>query len=435
MADMKRVAIVGDSPLVTSGFAAVTKMTTNAFVEDGTFDVAVLGQLDIKIRDNRELPYWYVPTCVHDQGGYQMTIDFLQAVEPDVIFVVGDPGSIYARLQQLNITGKMREFGRSICYFPIEGLPIQPAYAKVASSFDFPVTYCEFGAQAFKDDYNMNVYHAYHGLDHGPFEEYDTEVKVALRKKVGWHGRFIVTQVGVNKRTNRYPVLIEAMGILLEQGYDDIYMYLHTSPVDVNKGGDMAGWSLGWHVDAYKARDKYGKSHILFAPEYLEGGHIYRGVKYKLPVEELLELDDEEFDGSPESRRARTFAKMGYITRLNVANLYIDVASAHGWNLPAGEAMLCGLPVAMADDGFARSETYIGHRAAYPMAVSPVPDYWHTGAKLPLVSVEEIVETIKAFYHDSVLCEDWARKGKEWASTLKWKPTTDLFVEAAKGLA
>lgn len=434
---MKRVALIGDSPLVTSGFAQIMKMTVDAFLEDGTFDVAVLGTIDTKIRDQRELPYWYVPVCSHDQSGSHILIDFLQATRPDVIFTVADPGSLYNRLQQLNMAG-MREFARSIFYFPIEGLPIQPAYAKVASSCDFPVTYCKFGAKALKDEYNLVVQYAYHGADHGPFEQYDAETRRELRKKVGWHGKFIVCQVGVNKRTNRYPVLLKAMGVLLEQGYDDIYMYLHTSPIEVHPGSNMAGWALGWMIDHtdIMARDKFGKSHVLFAPEYLEGGHIYRGVKYRLPVDEILALDvDEEFDGSPESRRAQVFGKTGFVARMNMLDMYIDVASAHGWNLPLSEAMRCGIPGATVDDGFARTEVYVETGAAYPMQPSPVSDYWHTGVELPLVGVEEVVETIKKFYHDTELRETYAKKGKEYADSLKWKPTIDLFVEAAKGLA
>jgi len=429
---VKTLALIADSPMITSGFAQPARMVVDAFVLDGTFDVAILGCLDTKVRDHRFLPYMYQPVSEQDREGYQITLAFLNAVRPDVIMMIGDPGALANRIKLFTMTG-LRGLARSMCYFPVEGLPFQPAYASAVAAFDYPVTYCKFGADFINQKYNMHIDYVGHGADHGPFEQYDPGVREALRERIAWNDRFIIGMAGINKRGNRYPVLVQAMGILLAQGYDDIFMYLHTSPVDAS---GLQGWGLNWMIDEYQARDKYGKSHILFAPEYLEGGHIYRGVDYKLPVDKLLDMDVlEAFDGSPESRRAGIFSRMGYITRMNMLDMYIDVASVHGWNLPLSEAMKCGVAGATVDDGFARSEVYIQTEAAYPMQPSPVPDYWHTGAELKLVDVDVVVDTIKKFYHDSELRWHWAQRGKFYADTLKWQPMTDMFLEAAKKLA
>jgi hypothetical protein len=335
-------------------------------------------------------------------------------------------------MQILGMAG-MRSLARSILYFPIEGLPVSTTHARGIQQFDYPVTYCNFGRVHMKELYNLDVDNAAHGFDHGPFAPEPEDLVRQVRKVINFNDKFIVGMVGVNKRTNRYPVLLKAMEILLERGYDDIFMYLHTTPYDVFKG-EMAGWALGDLKEIYNTRDKHGKSHIIFPPEYNDGGrHVYRGIKYKVDMKEALEIKLPD-DLSAESVKASTFAALGYIARLNVLDMYIDVASAHGWNLPLGEALKCGIPGATVNDGFARTEIYCDTNAAYPMETSGVPDYWHTGGELPLVSAETVADTIMKFYHDSDLRRKYADRGKQFVDSLLWKPTTDMFVEAARSL-
>lgn len=429
-----KVSIIGDSPLVTSGFAAVTKMVTKAFV-DAKFDVSVLGCLDSKVRDTRKLPYFYYNVASSDLLGFGGMLGFLQQTKPDVLFMVGDPGTLANRVKQFTMTG-IKGVARSICYFPVEGLPFQPGYASAIAQFDYPVTYCAFGMKAFKKEYNMKVDYAWHGMDHAPFEEYGFGVRKEMRARAGFTDDvFLVSATGVNKRTNRYPVLIEAMARLLELGHDDIYMYLHTSPMDKN-GGLMAGWDLSWMIDSYGARDKFGKTHILFPPEQLGGEDLYRGISYKgkKTIDELLKTP-KSGEGRSEADHVEFFGSLPFIARMNLPDMFIDAGSCHGFNLCLGEFMCCGVPCATVDDGFARSEIYVETGAAYGMKPSPTPDYWHTGAKLMLVDVDTVVDTILALKADDVMRDTIAKKGKEFAESLKWSVLTDALVEAVSKLA
>lgn len=409
-----RVAYVGDSPFIYSGFGVVAKAILSRLDPD-IFDVSALGTMfhHYPSRDaTKSIPAldYYTPTCVHDSMGFKAIVEFLQYANPDVLFFIGDPGTLRNRFSTLMMTGLQNAIP-AVTYFPLEGAPFNPHIVEQANMVKGPVTYTKWGADILKG-MEVEVDWVWHGADHAPFEQYSDDVRSKLRELVGWRDRFVVGTVGVNKRTNRQPVMIETMRILKDRGFDDVQLYMHCQTV-----GDMVmgGWDLGWLIEAYGVEDS-----VQLKPNQAE--HQYIGRPRVGTLEEMLNRPN------PQSKEDEmdNLAALDFVSLLNVPDLYIDPASAHGFNLPAAEAARCGVPIAVVDDKFARSEIF--GSCAYMMNPSAT-DYWHTGAVLPLVSPTVLADTVDKFYSDSELCLSVGAQSKGFFDAIKWDPVADLFTE------
>lgn len=427
---MHKVSIIGDG-LITSGFANATRQVAEGFLRLG-WEVAWLGVMDSAYPDRETLEkYWYWPVERRDQLGFSIQLQFLIDTKPDVIFIKSDPGTLASRLDRFSIIGLNKR--PIIAYFPVEGLPISPVYGVAANSVSYPITYCKFGSEALYNQYGVNCDWAWLGLDHADFGPLDPMLRCAVREKLGWTNRFVVTCVGTNKRSNRYPEIIRAIGNLVQSGYDDIFAYLHTSPQPLGSGDDviapvMAGWPLTWLTEHYKTVDRYGVNHVIFPPKYKNNAYaVYRGADYdkSKDVEYALSLRAET-----EEERQIVLSLLDYKTRLGISDVFLDAASVHGFNLPLGEAIACGVPAISVNDGLCRSEVF--GDVALMMEPSMTVDHWHTGSQLKLVPMEAIEEAIIDLYADGKRRDRMSMGGIEWAKGVKWETPVNMITEAAK---
>ncbi len=409
-----RVAYVGDSPFIFSGFGVVANAILSRLDPD-IFEVSVLGTMFHHYPSQEaleEIPalVYYTPSCVHDSMGFKAIVEFLQYVNADVLFFIGDPGTLRNRFSTLMMTG-LQSAIPAVTYFPLEGAPFNPHIVEQASMVHGPVTYTKWGADIL-DSMGAPVDWVWHGADHAEFTRHSDDVRKTLKKLVGWDDRFAVGLVGVNKRTNRQPVMVETMRILKDRGIDDVQLYMHCQTV-----GDMVmgGWDLGWMIEAFDVKDC-----VQLKPNQAE--HQYIGRPRVGTLEEVLNRP------MPKSKddALDNLMSLDFVAMMNLFDLYLDPASAHGFNLPAAEAARCGIPVATVDDKFARTEIF--GDCAYMMNPSGA-DYWHTGAALPLVSPNTLANTIEAFRDDRALGEEVAARCKGFFDTVTWDPVAELFTE------
>lgn len=411
-----RVAYIGDSPFIFSGFGVVAKAILSGLDPD-IFDVSVLGTMfhhypDFNAKEEIPALEYYTPTCVHDSMGFKAAIEFLQHSNPDVLFLIGDPGTLRNRFSTMMLTGLQGAIP-AVTYFPLEGAPLNPHIVQQATMVHGPVTYTKWGADLLNEmNGNANVDWVWHGVDHAPFKKYDEGVRKRLRQLVGWQDRFVVGFVGVNKRPNRQPAMIEMARILKDMGRDDLMLYMHCQ-----SNGDMlmGGWDLPWIIEAFDVIDQ-----VQMKPNQIE--HQYIGRPRIGTLEEVLNRP------LPKNKEEETenLITLDFISLLNIFDLYLDPASAHGFNLPAAEAARCGVPVATVDDKFARSEIFGG--CAY-MMVPSATDYWHTGAVLPLVSPKRLADTVVEFWDDELMRKTIASDCLRRFGRLNWKPAVDLFTD------
>lgn len=408
---MIRVGYIGDSPFINSGFGTVANALFKR-MDAEKFQISVLGTMYQGYPTKEEMASieaidYYMACCIHDLMGFKTAIDFIQAVNPDVLFFIGDPGSLRNRFSSIMLSGKMGILP-AVTYFPLEGAPLNPHIVEQARMVHGPVTYTKWGADLMQE-YDTCVDYVWHGVDHADFRQYDKQTKDYLRKLVGWDDKFVVGLIGVNKRTNRQPVMIEAAKLLKEMNRD-VLIYLHCQ-----EQGEMfmGGWELGCMIDSYDVTDR-----VILKPN--QGEHKYIARPRTGTLEKMLSTPLP----MTEVEKKDNLAALDFVSLLNCFDLYLDPASAHGFNLPAAEAARCAVPVATVDDCFARTEIFSD--VAY-MMMPTANDYWHTGAVLPLVSPKRIVDTIIRFMDDPEYAESIGQRCKEKFDKVIWQPAADLF--------
>lgn len=432
---MKTIAIIGDSPFVTSGLARITEAAVRGFVQDG-WRVAVLCVLDEHRRDNpwgESGPVWYYPVDAGDKLGHRTTLRFLDDVNPDCILLNHDPGTCFNRIYALKNsvwgcqdqqTGGIEWMTPIVAYMPIEGLPIPKDYLAAFANVTRAATWTAWGQQELA---KRGVYVDYIGLgaDHADFKPLPEPHRRRLRKLFGLDKYFNIMVLSGNTRKARLAVMIHAAAILRARGVTDFSIYLHTNPLlDPRRS-----WSNSGPHNLYDLIEMYGAQGtehnlIWFPPEY--AGSYDRtqwdGVDYEADIDQLLEI---ETPSQHPEEWSKMWSTLGLTARYNCFDLFMDVNSNHGWNLPAAEAMKCGVPVAMVDDGFAR--THIFRDTVFRMLPTGL-DYWHTGVKLPLVSPEVVADTIEWCMRNPQELQAKARQGLTLAQTWRWEDTAQGLV-------
>lgn len=388
--DKLKVSFWSDSPYVTSGFGAVNKMIIQAALKRD-WEISVLGALDFTMDPVRikAAPFNYFPTISGDEMGERFSPDFIRITKPDRIFLLGDPGSLDRRLYILRNTGMTSDGCKVITYFPIEGLPLFPSIANQARSSDAPITYCKFGQEELKKEGVDNVGQAYHGWDHYTPESFTAEEKQHLKNIFGFNDSFVVAQIGVNKRTNNQPKVIEAASIIKKNWPNkasNIIFYLHCKAVDQHI---LGGYDLTWMPNSYDVTDM-----ILIKPDKGEYKYAYEPYKDKeMNKEFFLNL---KRPPKWEDRMA-LWHIAPYSIKMNCFDLVIDPSSVQGFGLPPLEAIVTGIPIISVNDGTCRSEIY--GDVCYMMEPDPENySIWHLGTKLIEISANQIATAVIDWY-------------------------------------
>lgn len=432
-----RVTTMSDHVRLTTGFAQVTKQINNGFHRAG-FDLSHLGIWEGQATMPGEFPYYVEAVCPHcDTFGTRKLAEFVRRRAPEVFFSLADPGTQYNRLAalvptfamptQLRVSG-VKPPCPILLYMPIEGVPIAEDYLAVIRFVQETggrvVVYAQCQADAVEAQSGLKVDWAYHGSNHAPFRRYPEGDRMKLRQQVGFESprRFVVMNVARNKRTNRHPEYIKAAAMLQEMGHTDVLFYLHCDPEDRYGIEAMQGWNLNaiaaqYGVWGHTGADAY-KNMVVFPPRKIDQIH---GITYNRRPGEYVQ-----------GQRGQAFESLSFIDRMNVSDIYMDASSVQGFGLPAVEAMRCGLPLFVTDDGFTRREVL----GDVPYWLRPyATDYWQTGATLHLVSAEEIVKAILwAKSHPDEL-ETMRQMSVAHAQTLTWQPLQEMLIGHVEALA
>lgn len=421
-----KVLVWSDSPFITSGFGLVTKQVLQGFLDDPEIEVAALGRMQYVQPENPG--FLYQTTHPSDPDGRQIIGPFAEAFQPDVLWIMYDPGNLVRFLEESMMWAEPLQQWPIIAYFPIEGyairdgkkVPGSSAFTYLAQQVTMPVTWTKCGAEALVND-NLGlkgkVQHVGLGFDHAPFEPLDEADRQHLRRIVGIDDRFVIMNACLQKRIKQIPYLMEAIQILVGRGYNDVFLYLHTK---ARMGHLMDGWDLN-DVRRHMGLEKY----VMFDPN---PSHQYLGVPYhnEEVVEEVLKMQKPP---TPQQRGA-IFAALPLATRYAMADLYVDVASVEGWCLPLGEAMACGVPGISVDDGFVRREVF--GQGAY-MVTPYFYDTWRTGSQLALVHPRDVANAIEAMMEDN-LRQLYVDAGMKVVNEHTWDNARSFFGKAVRQL-
>jgi len=399
---MMKILYISHSPSLKTGFGMVSRHICQGFHARGA-EIVCLGSGQTEEGfDPSPFPFKIRPVPREDYTGWTLFPSMLRDEKPDLIFLNFE---LMACAEWINII--LRETRRVpiLLYYSIEGFPIYKPWHVPIKLADAAVTYTRFGSEKTKVAVGREVPHLYHGVDRQTFFPLPEEQREAIKEKLGWSGRFVVTFVGVNRLSKQQPKLIEAISLLRQQGMEDIYCYLHCHPFEKHRYG---GWNLAEIANVRGVADR-----IIFrdgsAADFLARQKSKEKIAEPPPSASLME-------------------------RYNATDLYLHPSKVEGFGLPLIEAMACGIPLAHTDDGSVMNEICgeVGHRI--PVADH---DYATFGAKYFILSAEKIAETILYFRRALVKKESlryWREAGPERAKAFDWDRTSDGFMEIARKL-
>lgn len=441
-----KVAIFGDDPNITTGFATVSRAITKGLLAKG-FRVAVLGIQNPIIGKGRLVPEdmkrifneavfdkdnhtaqqmqqsFYDKLadielcttwrgCPHDGSGFDLIPQFMEVEKPDVVFINYDPGNIR------NILDKLRDTKHNapiVAYVPIEGSPVIPQYIDLLRTIKVmngePILYTHWGIEAVKKANGpASLKSVYHGADHENFRQLDPETRKALRTAVGWGDKKVMMFVGRNKRTKGIDTLLQTAKLLKEQGRDDIVWYIHTHVWDVMPNSSMP---LDQLVRIYGIADR------VFFPDI---NHQVYGIPYDKPASYgTIEEGD-----SIRKIYQTNLNSLSMIERYNIADVFVNASEIEGHGLPYLEAMGCGLPVISVDDKAVQQEI-LADAAMYVPAHHF--DVFHTGARLAQANPSDIAKAIVELTGNDVLYNEMKQAGLKRYQNFKWDKTVDVIAK------
>lgn len=305
-----RVLIVGDSPRLTTGFGRVNAEAVKAFKAQG-WEVASLGGLtDETTPITDDGIKMFTPSGYKgDVWGFYDVPKVIKKYKPDLVFGTCDPGTV------VTASSVIPEGQKVLFYSPIEGEPLSSRqWQRTLRALPF-FTCSEYGVKVAKDGLDKDIDYVYHGIDHETFNVQPrmNGMRDAVRKRMGWEGKFVVMTVSTNVRRKQIPRIIEALSILRHRyGQKDIVLYLHTVPF-------QHYWLDGWNLP--EITEMYGVQDIC----------------YFNPLMSKMNASVPEITGNPESP--------GLVEIYNSADVFVLASQVEGFGLPIAESMACGLPV------------------------------------------------------------------------------------------
>jgi glycosyltransferase involved in cell wall biosynthesis len=302
---LRKVMILGDSPVIKTGFGSVNARAVKVFQEAG-WSVASVAGLSTEVGQEIESGIrMYYPD--EDVLGLSKIRPAVADFQPDLIYMTADAGTALVLAAS---TPQMP----CLMYIPIEGEPIgNKDWRGLIQSL--PVVTCSaYGAKIIKRDAGRDVPYIYHGVDHDVFKVNGNREEV--RKRLGWTDKFVITAVSTNVRRKQLPRLIEAVSILRQRYHiKDIVLYLHTVPF---QGYWLEGHNLPEVAEHFGVEDI-----VVFNQEMQKRNDSIPEVSY-------------EKDGQ---------WRPGLVDLYNASDLLVNPSQVEGFGMPIAEAMACGVPV------------------------------------------------------------------------------------------
>lgn len=393
-----RVLFLGDGIALTTGFATVIRQLVAEGRRRG-WEMAQIAGLDVPPSvDSR--PYWdacvrpFFPAHRQDVMGLLVLAEVVEEIRPDAAVIVADPGAAGSWLDRLAVADPSVP---TVLYAPVEGAPVCPAYADAFRRATVAFTITRWSSEVLRDEHGLEAPWRYHGVDRGVFKPLDEGARRRLRRELGWEGKFVIAYVARNAARKAHDRLIKALALLhehqLREYQRDVHLYLHCQPYDTHA---LGGWDL-------------------------------RGLAHWCGVSDAVEF-------APERGATRGIAAPGLAQRLAAADLYVSPSKVEGFGLPLVEAMACGLPVMVTDDGGNQVEV-VGDAAAMRLPVSD-RDTWFNGAQLCHVAPEAIASCVMDWRGRATAQRERAReRGLARADVFSWAPAVDALAEAVERVA
>ena len=240
---MARILWMSDSPTLFTGFGRVTRELLLRLAPD--HEVASLGwRYDGWPYDHAAVP-WPIYPSQPQSLGQDSAERALGEFSPDLLVGFGDPWM----LEWLCQIPRDNRF-LLLLYFPLDGFPLHPAWARAIAEADVAVACSEFARMVVREaSPEIPVRVILLGVDTEVFRPLDSE---EVRARHGLTGRFVVGCVARNQPRKNYPILIQAFAKFAEER-PDAFLYLHADADDI-------GWDLVDLLRRHGISDRTGLS-------------------------------------------------------------------------------------------------------------------------------------------------------------------------------
>ena len=332
-----KVLIVGDSPVLHTGFGLVTRKVATYLHSTDKYEVKALGWFhrptDIVV------PFEIYPTKkdnpqIAEQDKYsQFSLpEIADSYKPDIVIAVGD----FWMLEHMCIPASQRKH-KLVIYVPIDGMPMMQRYSTMLKNVDQVVSYGPFGTSVIKERVpELDIVEIPHGVDSEIFKPMQFKEYAHIHKSItGGNPYFMIGTFSRNQPRKMFPRLIKAAALFVS-GYsvcdkcgelffednmmtckmcgsetlsygsrkDDVRFYFH-----------MALNDCGWNIA--ELANRFGLGGMIAYPQGLQIG---KGV----PEDMLVQI-------------------------YNSMDVFTLPTGGEGWGLTIIEAMSCGLPVIVPD--------------------------------------------------------------------------------------
>ncbi len=382
---MSKILIVGDSPMLQTGFGRVNRLAAETLMSAG-HEVAYLAGQESKEESLPQLAGTKAKYLPHykDYMGLLSLQDAAEDFDADLIYTTGDPGTFTAYTK--TVPARIPFLG----YVPIEGEPIvEYQWREVLSSLNW-FTCSQYGVQVTKRSLDRDIDYAYHGIDHDVFKVNGRRDEV--RDMFDWKDKFVIICVAQNVRRKQWTRLIEAVSILKHQyKQKDVILYAHTVPFD---NYWLEGWNLPVITNAFGVYDE-----VVFSPKLDKHNAA------------ISESDHSELPS--------------LVDMYNAADLFVLPSQVEGFGLPIAEAMACGVPVVVTRYG-------AGWEVASPAGVGVPPHDWElhkSGTKYANIDPQALAKEILTLKRNPRERARRSRLGLERAKDFTWDRFKELLLD------
>lgn len=301
------VAILSDSPMLTTGYSDQAKHLGNILVDRG-HDVKYYAHTytgqniepPLKFEDGRELNFKII-----GQGREQYFMDllplYLKKDKIDVLVILLDTFMMYNdKFLNMDLSP-----AKTMFWFPSDGgsgLPLN--CEQVLKKVDVPIAMAQYGQKQCKILYNMDVEHIPHFVETDNYKATTDEEKLQLKREWGLENKFVIGVVARNQGRKFLDRTVKMMALYAKKN-PDAMLLLHLDPDD--------------HAQVFPITDlirRYGiENRVLFT-----GTKYYKGFDYR----DMYKI-------------------------YNLMDVFLLTTSGEGFGIPLIEAQACKVPVLATD--------------------------------------------------------------------------------------
>lgn len=266
--------------------------------------------------------------------------------DPDIIMSYADIHSVQHMIMDIRDTGFKNKW---VHWLPVDGDPYPENQDALYQELKHLVVASQFGFDVFKDHYKGDlklIYNAIDPQDYYPMNNrYETEPKE-------FRDKFICLFVGQNQSRKKIPLLINGFS-KFAAGKNDVALVLHTPHKSVKLA--FQGWNLPYLIE-----------------------------QYGLDIEKNVFI----------SRDVMTRPKLNRL--YNCSDVFVSATGGEGFNLPAAEAMMAGVPLLLPD--FTTGPEFVNSECGDLIKIS---EYIYEGSlniRKAIISTDDLADKLNKMY-------------------------------------